>query len=192
MANGRVRDFAEKRFRPGTVALREIRKYQKSTDLLIRKLPFSRVVSGPRPPFVLFFAREWAGRSCRSCRRLPGCNRTSRCSWGRLGYERTCAVGICVDSTRTQSVAPAFGPRFAAQCVRAGHGILRALAVAGQLGGEARSEQPSLRGIQMVSHVLQFPNCEQRSPGCLSGPFTVECGETTDPAVWSMRPIAYA
>ncbi|KAF9821137.1 hypothetical protein IEO21_00745 [Rhodonia placenta] len=34
----------EKRFRPGTVALREIRKYQKSTDLLIRKLPFSRVV----------------------------------------------------------------------------------------------------------------------------------------------------
>lgn len=35
---------AEKRFRPGTVALREIRKYQKSTDLLIRKLPFSRVV----------------------------------------------------------------------------------------------------------------------------------------------------
>ncbi|KAG6911185.1 histone H3-like centromeric protein hH3v [Tephrocybe rancida] len=32
------------RFRPGTVALREIRKYQKSTDLLIRRLPFSRVV----------------------------------------------------------------------------------------------------------------------------------------------------
>ncbi|GLU06342.1 hypothetical protein SLE2022_233840 [Rubroshorea leprosula] len=28
------------RFRPGTVALREIRKYQKSTELLIRKLPF--------------------------------------------------------------------------------------------------------------------------------------------------------
>ncbi|KAJ8519397.1 hypothetical protein ONZ45_g3667 [Pleurotus djamor] len=34
----------KKRFRPGTVALREIRKYQKSTDLLIRKLPFSRLV----------------------------------------------------------------------------------------------------------------------------------------------------
>ena len=28
------------RYRPGTVALREIRKFQKSTDLLIRKLPF--------------------------------------------------------------------------------------------------------------------------------------------------------
>ena len=32
------------RFRPGTVALKEIRRYQKSTELLIRKLPFQRVV----------------------------------------------------------------------------------------------------------------------------------------------------
>ena len=32
------------RFRPGTVALREIRRYQKSYDLLIRKIPFQRVV----------------------------------------------------------------------------------------------------------------------------------------------------
>ncbi|KAF9554067.1 histone-fold-containing protein [Agrocybe pediades] len=31
------------RFRPGTVALREIRRYQKSTELLIRKLPFQRL-----------------------------------------------------------------------------------------------------------------------------------------------------
>ena len=31
------------RYRPGTVALREIRKYQKSTDLLISKLPFQRL-----------------------------------------------------------------------------------------------------------------------------------------------------
>ena len=32
------------KFRPGTVALREIRRYQKSTELLIRKLPFQRIV----------------------------------------------------------------------------------------------------------------------------------------------------
>lgn len=32
------------RFKPGTVAMREIRKYQKSTDLLIRKLPFQRLI----------------------------------------------------------------------------------------------------------------------------------------------------
>ena len=32
------------RYRPGTVALREIRRYQKSTELLIRKAPFQRLV----------------------------------------------------------------------------------------------------------------------------------------------------
>jgi histone H3 len=32
------------RFKPGTVALREIRRYQKSTELLLRKLPFQRLV----------------------------------------------------------------------------------------------------------------------------------------------------
>ncbi len=33
-----------RRYRPGTVALKEIRQYQKSTELLIRKLPFARLV----------------------------------------------------------------------------------------------------------------------------------------------------
>mgnify|MGYP006191755391 CR=1 FL=1 len=32
------------RYRPGTVALREIRRYQKNTDLLLRKLPFQHLV----------------------------------------------------------------------------------------------------------------------------------------------------
>ena len=32
------------RYRPGTVALHEIRRYQKSTELLIRRLPFQRLV----------------------------------------------------------------------------------------------------------------------------------------------------
>ena len=32
------------RWCPGTVALREIRKYQKNTDLLMRKAPFQRLV----------------------------------------------------------------------------------------------------------------------------------------------------
>lgn len=32
------------RWRPGTVALREIRQYQKSTETLIKKLPFQRLV----------------------------------------------------------------------------------------------------------------------------------------------------
>ena len=33
-----------KRFRPGTVSLKEIRKFQKSTCLLMGKLPFNRLV----------------------------------------------------------------------------------------------------------------------------------------------------
>lgn len=35
----------KRRFRPGTRALMEIRKYQKNTTLLLRKQPFSRLVS---------------------------------------------------------------------------------------------------------------------------------------------------
>ena len=33
-----------KRYRPGTLALREIRKYQKTTTNLIKRLPFQRLV----------------------------------------------------------------------------------------------------------------------------------------------------
>jgi len=32
------------RYRPGTVALREIRRYQRTTELLIKKAPFQRLV----------------------------------------------------------------------------------------------------------------------------------------------------
>ena len=32
------------RFRPGTVAIREIKRYQRSTELLIKRLPFQRLV----------------------------------------------------------------------------------------------------------------------------------------------------
>ena len=39
----------KRRYRPGQKALKEIRKFQNSTNLLIRKLPFSRVVT-----FVLY------------------------------------------------------------------------------------------------------------------------------------------
>ena len=42
----------KQRFRPGTVALREIRRYQKSTDLLIQKLPFARVVREVADDFI--------------------------------------------------------------------------------------------------------------------------------------------
>lgn len=40
---------AKRRYRPGTVALREIRHYQSGTKLLLRKLPFARLVSSSVP-----------------------------------------------------------------------------------------------------------------------------------------------
>ena len=48
----------KRRYRPGTVALREIRKYQRSTELLIRKLPFARLVRGK-------MERAWLGPRAR-------------------------------------------------------------------------------------------------------------------------------
>lgn len=41
---GGVKKNLHHRYRPGTVALREIRQYQKSTELLIRRAPFQRLV----------------------------------------------------------------------------------------------------------------------------------------------------
>ena len=41
------------RYRPGTLALREIRHYQKKTDLLIRKAPFARLVKEIAQEFMV-------------------------------------------------------------------------------------------------------------------------------------------
>ncbi|KTW28624.1 histone H3-like centromeric protein CSE4 [Pneumocystis jirovecii RU7] len=49
-----------RRYRPGTVALKEIRRYQKSTDLLIRKLPFARVVCAVNRLCGELLDRLWA------------------------------------------------------------------------------------------------------------------------------------
>jgi hypothetical protein len=45
---GPAPDRAKKRYKPGTVALREIRRYQKSTELLLLRTPFQRLVRLPR------------------------------------------------------------------------------------------------------------------------------------------------
>jgi len=44
MAPRSVRRQAKRRFRPGTVSLKEIRKYQKTGELLIPKAPFRRLI----------------------------------------------------------------------------------------------------------------------------------------------------
>ncbi|KAI4126095.1 MAG: hypothetical protein LQ338_003931 [Usnochroma carphineum] len=43
-AEDQPRSRKPRRYRPGTLALREIRRYQRTTDLLLLKLPFSRLV----------------------------------------------------------------------------------------------------------------------------------------------------
>lgn len=42
----------KRRYKPGTVALREIRHYQKTSDLLIKKLPFARLVKEVAQDFI--------------------------------------------------------------------------------------------------------------------------------------------
>jgi len=50
------------RFRPGTVALREIRRYQKSTNLLIPRLPFGRAIRHCRSLMQYFPERNFASK----------------------------------------------------------------------------------------------------------------------------------
>ncbi|KAL9180080.1 hypothetical protein ACHAXT_008050 [Thalassiosira profunda] len=57
------------RYRPGTAALREIRRYQKSTDLLIRKLPFQRFVREIANDFKQCL--RFQSPSVLACRRPP-------------------------------------------------------------------------------------------------------------------------
>ena len=72
------------RFRPGTVALREIRRYQKSTELLIRKLPFQRLVREIAQDFKVCFpgAQESSTVLTQSCVFLrPTCVSNPLPSW---------------------------------------------------------------------------------------------------------------
>uniref|UniRef100_A0A8C4M080 Histone H3 n=1 Tax=Equus asinus asinus TaxID=83772 RepID=A0A8C4M080_EQUAS len=56
------------RYRPGTVALREIRRYQKSTELLIRKLPFQRLVREIAQDFKTDLRFQTCGGGCVFCK----------------------------------------------------------------------------------------------------------------------------
>lgn len=93
------------RYRPGTVALREIRKYQKSTDLLLAKLPFSRVVStllsfcqacSVRTKVLLGMQMSWAPRSAD----LEGCMENRR----NVVTSQTIIVSLGSSSTRNLDI----------------------------------------------------------------------------------------
>ena len=55
------------RYKPGTVALREIRRYQKSTELLMAKLPFARLVR------YRMFGSPRTRANCKETRRYEKC-----------------------------------------------------------------------------------------------------------------------
>jgi len=70
------------RYRPGTVALREIRRYQKSTELLIRKLPFQRLVREIAQDFKTDLRFQSAA--------IEHCRRHQRHTWSACSRTPTC------------------------------------------------------------------------------------------------------
>jgi len=54
----------KKRYRPGVVALKEIRRYQKTTELLLRTLPFQRLVREITQQFKADFRYQVAALQC--------------------------------------------------------------------------------------------------------------------------------
>lgn len=62
----------KKRFRPGTRALMEIRHYQKTTHLLLRKAPFMRVVSLILSMSDMKFIYPTCTCTCKCCNNIIG------------------------------------------------------------------------------------------------------------------------
>ena len=63
-ARSEGRRVVAKKFRPGTQALKDIRHFQKSTALLIRKLPFQRLVREIAQDFKTDLRFQAAAISC--------------------------------------------------------------------------------------------------------------------------------
>ncbi|KAH8355615.1 hypothetical protein KR200_010258 [Drosophila serrata] len=63
-ASGEAKLKKPHRYRPGTLALREIRRYQKSTELLIRRLPFQRLVRSIAAEITSDIRFQTAALSC--------------------------------------------------------------------------------------------------------------------------------
>lgn len=110
------------RFRPGTVALREIRRYQRSTEALIRKLPFQRLVRQilqrniltPRRFFLnlfSFFSQRWSTAPTTAFRppRWKLFRKRARPTWSPCSRTRTCAPSTLNESRscRATSSSPA-------------------------------------------------------------------------------------
>ncbi|XP_061475747.1 histone H3-like centromeric protein A isoform X2 [Rhineura floridana] len=60
-----------RRYRPGQRAMLEIRKYQKTTNLLIRKLPFARVVREICLDFTRGVDMQWQAMALMALQEVP-------------------------------------------------------------------------------------------------------------------------
>uniref|UniRef100_A0A3Q0QYN7 Uncharacterized protein n=1 Tax=Amphilophus citrinellus TaxID=61819 RepID=A0A3Q0QYN7_AMPCI len=89
------------RYRPGTVALREIRRYQKSTELLIRKLPFQRPA---RPIWWVCLRTPICAPSMPSV--SPSCPKTS--SWHVASAESAlkCSLSLSLSLSPPLDLSP--------------------------------------------------------------------------------------
>jgi len=86
----------KRRYRPGTNALREIRRYQKSTELLLRKLPFARLVRELTINYNNTGLR-WQARPC------------PRVRWATRRHAQPSCVRACVRSRSPGPHAPCQG-----------------------------------------------------------------------------------
>lgn len=105
------------RFRPGTVAIREIRKYQKSTDLLLRKLPFSRLVRQVTHKMLMYVYSPDTGEGNRRrhdnrSKRVWGF-RTAVAEFCVIGFTRSCGgiSGSFIRGRVSSSIPPPLSPK---------------------------------------------------------------------------------
>ena len=92
------------KFRPGTVALREIRRYQKGTELLLRKLPFQRLVReiAVTGKEGLRFPGAWSATSTWCIGLVRAHVRRSQSSHPKVRYRTGCPKLQLVDNCRVR------------------------------------------------------------------------------------------
>lgn len=62
--NNKLTEKVKKRYRPGVLALKEIRRYQKTTEMLLSTLPFQRLVREITQQFKRDFRYQASALSC--------------------------------------------------------------------------------------------------------------------------------
>lgn len=91
---------AKRRFRPGTVASREVRRYQKNNDLLIRHMPFQRLVRAVALHFADDDAYRFQRGAIRALQEAAEHVTTSTLNDANMAAMRTKRVTVHADDVR--------------------------------------------------------------------------------------------